>query len=47
MKLLNVKLLMSNFLAEIFFWTILQLWLNENVWNYYNQQKEGVGLTVS
>ena len=29
-KLLDVKLLMSNFSAEIFLSTILQLWLNEN-----------------
>ena len=38
---------MSNFSAEIIFWTILQLWLNENVWNYYIHQKECVGLTVN
>ena len=37
---------MSTFLAEIFLWTILQLWLNENVWNYYVHQKEYVELTV-
>ena len=34
---------MSNFLAEIFLWTILQLSLNENVWNYYAHQKGCVG----
>ena len=36
---------MSNFSAEIFLWTILQLWLNEYVWNYYIHQKECVELT--
>ena len=39
---------MSNFSAEIFLWTILQLWLDENVWNsFYIHQKECVGLTVN
>ena len=37
---------MSNFSAEIFLWAILQLWLNENVWNYHIYQKECVELTV-
>ena len=27
-------------LTIIFLWTILQLWLNENVWNFYIHQKE-------
>ena len=31
--------LRSNFLAEVIHWTILQLCLNENVWNYYIHQK--------
>ena len=35
---------MSNFSAEIFFWTILQLWLHEIVWNYYIHQKEYEGI---
>ena len=43
---MNVKLL-SNFSAEILFWTILQLWFNDNVWNYYIHQKECGGLTVN
>ena len=47
MKLLNVKLLMSNFPAEIFLRTILKLWLNENFWNYYIYEKKCVGLTVN
>ena len=38
---------MSNFSAEIFIWTILQLWLNENVLNYYIHQKKCVGLRVN
>ena len=33
---------MLNFSAEIFFWRILQLWFNENVSNYYIDQKECV-----
>ena len=35
------------FLGRDFPWTILQLWLNENVWNYYIHQKECVGLRVN
>ena len=31
-----------DFSAEIFLWTILQLWLSENVWNYYIRQNECV-----
>ena len=46
-KLLNAKLLTSNFSVEIFLWKILQLRLNENVWSYYFHQKEFVGLTVN
>ena len=38
---------MLNFSADIFFWAILQLCFNENVWNYYTGQKECVGLTVN
>ena len=38
---------MPNFSAEILLWAILQLWLDENVWNYYIHQKECVELTVS
>ena len=34
--------MLLNFSAEIFFWTILQLRFNENVWNYYIHQKEFV-----
>ena len=41
------KILMLNFSAEIFFWRILQLWFNENVWNYYIDQKECVGVAVN
>ena len=41
------EVIMSNFSVEIFLWTILQLWLNENVWNYYIHQKECVVLTVN
>ena len=37
---------MLNFSAEIF-WTILQLSFNENIWNYYIDQKECLGLTVN
>ena len=37
---------MLNFSAEMFFWTILQLSFNENVWNYYIDQKECLGLTA-
>ena len=38
---------MSNFSAEIFLWTILQLWFNKNIWNYSIHQKEFVRLTVN
>ena len=37
---------MSNFSGEIFFGKILQLWLNENVWNYYIHQKECGGQSI-
>ena len=36
---------MLNFSADIFFWTILQLSFTENIWNYYIDQKECLGLT--
>ena len=38
---------MLNFSADVFFWAILQLWFHENVWNYYIDQKECIGLTVN
>ena len=38
---------MPIFSAEIFLWTILQLWFDENFWNYYIYQKECVRLTVN
>ena len=46
-KLLNMKLIMSNFSTKIFLWTILHVRLNENVWSFYIHQKECVRLTVT
>ena len=38
---------MSSFSEEVFLWAILELCLNENVWNYYVHQKKCVRLTVN
>ena len=46
--ILKVEVLSSHPLFEkLFFWTILQLWLNGNFSKYYIDQKECVGLTVN
>ena len=37
-KTVKCEVIKSNFSAEIFLWTILQLQLNENVWNYYSSK---------